>query len=199
MSLSTYADLQTAVSNWLKRSDLSSYTPDLILLGEKWIFRHARVREMESALSVAISSGTATVPADFIALKHARLSTSPATPLDFRPASWIYANNPNRSAGEIPKFIGVDGETFIFGPSPGAYTVQGIYYAEPTSIQSSANAVFVAYPDLYLFAALAEAEPFLKNDARVALWVAKRDGALIDINKQTKESRQGDAMSVRIG
>jgi hypothetical protein len=199
MSISNYAELQTAVSNWLKRSDLSSYTPDLILLGEKWIFRHARVREMETALSVNISSGVAAVPGDFIALKHARVSGTPATPLEIRPASWIYAAYPNRGEGALPQFIGVDGSSFIFGPAPGSYSVLGTYYASLTSIQSSANALFTACPDLYLFAALCEAEPFLKNDARVALWTAKRDATLMDINNQTKESRQGDAMAVRLG
>ncbi len=166
MSISTYAELQTAVSNWLHRADLAIYAPDLILMGEKWIFRHARTRHMETALSVAITSGVAPVPADFVALKHARVSASPSISLTIRPASWIYSQYPNRGAGSLPQFIGVEGSSFIFGPAPGGYTINGTYYARLTSIQSSANALFVANPDLYLFATLCEAEPFLKNDSR---------------------------------
>jgi hypothetical protein len=34
MSLSTYSDLQTQVANWLARSDLTAYIPDMITLFE---------------------------------------------------------------------------------------------------------------------------------------------------------------------
>lgn len=34
MAITTYAELQTAVGNWLHRSDVSTIIPDLIALGE---------------------------------------------------------------------------------------------------------------------------------------------------------------------
>ena len=198
MSISTYAELKTAVANWMHRDDLTSYVDDLILMGEKWIYRHARTRDMETALSVSTSNGVAAVPAGFVALKNARISASPSIPLRVRPATWIYSQYPNRSAGGLPAFIGVDGSNFIFGPSAGAYTINGTYYARLTSVQSSANALFTANPDLYLFAALAETESFVKNDTRVQLWISKRDAILRDVNNEDDESRQGDAMEVMV-
>ena len=199
MSITTYAELQTSVSNWLKRSDLTSMLPDLVLMGEKWIFRHARSRDMESALNVTTSNGVASLPSDFIALKSARVSASPSIPLSIRPASWIYSQYPNRGAGGLPAFIGVDGANFVFGPAAGSYTINGTYYARLTSIQTSANALFTNNPDLYLFATLAESEAFIKNDGRVALWTEKRNAILADINAEARESRQGDAMEVMVG
>jgi len=199
MAITNYAELQTAVSNWIARSDISTYAPDLIMLGEKWIFRHARTRDMESALSVTISSGVAAVPTNFVALKHARISGSPSRELKIRPASWIYSQYPNRSAGECPSFIAVEGGNFVFGPAAGDYTINGTYYARLASIASSVNALFTANPDLYLFSALAEAEAFIKNDPRVVLWTAKRDSILRDVNNEANESRQGDAMEVMVG
>ncbi len=186
----TYAELQTGVIDWLKRSDLASYVPDLILMGEKWIFRKARTRDMETALSVAISSGVAALPADFVELKHARINGTPATTLQPKASSWIYLRYPTRSADSTPKFIGIDGSNFIFGPYPDSnYTVVGIYYKRLLSIQSSANALYLANPDLYLFATLAEAEPFLKNDKRIALWMAKRDSILMEVNGEDDRAR----------
>ena len=200
MSISTLAELKTAVANWLHRSDLSSYSEDLILMGEKWIFRNVRAREMEdSTLSVATASGVAAIPSDFVGLKHARISGSPSTPLTIMPVTWIYSQYPNRSAGEKPSYIGVDATNFVFGPSAGAYTLNGTYYKRLTSIISSANTLFTTNPDLYLFAALAEAEPFLKNDKRVGLWMAKRDQIKNDINREAQGSRFGDAMAVQLG
>ena len=200
MTISTYAELQTSVASWLARSNLTSIIPDLIMVGEKWIFRKARARSMETALSVTITSGVAPVPSDFIALKHARIDASPAKHLRVRPATWIIENYPLRSSGGAPRFIGVDGTDFIFGPFPDSgYTVLGTYYAKPTVVSSSANALFTDNPDLYLFAALAEAAPYIKDDPRIALWVAKRDMILNDVNREAEEGRQDTAMETQLG
>lgn len=198
MAISTLAELKTAITNWTKRADLTSYTEDLIMVGEKWIFRNVRAREMETALSGTISSGVLAVPSGFRALKHARINQTPTVPLGIKSASWIYENYPNRSSTTTPKFIAVDGSNFIFGPNASALAVVGMYYGALTSVISSANALFTAHPDLYLFAALAETEPFLKNDKRVVLWTAKRDQAKDDINREAHQGRFGDAMAVSV-
>lgn len=196
MSISTLAELKTALNNWSKRSDLASYAEDLIMLGEKWIFRNVRAREMETALSGTIASGVLAVPTAFRALKHARIDASPNVVLQIKPAQWIYENYPTRSNGGTPKFIAVDGSNFIFGPYPSNLSVAGTYYAALTSVITSANALFLAHPDLYLFAALSELEPFLKNDKRVSLWMGKRDEIKNDINKEAMQGRYGDGMAV---
>lgn len=199
MSISTYAELQTAVSNWLKRADLTSYTADLIMLGETWIYRKARTRDMEAALSVAIASGVAALPSNFIALKNARISGNPDTPLVLRPAEWIYDAYPLRSATATPRYVAVEGSNLIFGPYPSsASTVVGTYYKTLGAVSASAHALFTNNPDLYLFAALAEAEAFIKNDVRIALWTARRDMILEDTNAQARESRFGSALETRV-
>lgn len=187
MAISTLAELKTAITNWAKRDDLSSYLDDLILMGEKWIFRHARTRDMEEPLSVTISSGVAALPADFVALKHAYIDGTPIEPLQAKASSWIYTRYPTRSSESKPKYIAVEGSNFIFGPYPdSAYTVAGQYYKRLTSVISSANALFTANPDLYLFAALSELEAFKKDDKRVELWMAKRNAILADVNNEDR-------------
>lgn len=174
MAITTYAELQTAVSDWLHRSDLTSIIPDLITLGEKRIFREVRVRVMESALSSTIASGVIAVPADYLELKSAYVDGSPTQQLQRATASQIYTQYPTRSSEAKPKKIAREGANFIFGPYPDStYTIKGIYYAAPTIVSSSANALFTANPDLYLFAALCEAAPYIGNDARIVLWEQK--------------------------
>lgn len=186
----TYAELKTSVSTWLHRADLTNYADDLILMGEKWIVRHARTRDMEAALSVVMSSGLAAIPTDYVELKYAYIDGTPVRKLDKKEPSWIVENYPTRSSTSKPSFIGRDGSNFMFGPFPDSdYTVKGIYYKRLTAVASSANALFTNNPDLYLFAALAEAEPFLKNDKRVELWIAKRDGILRDVNSEEMRER----------
>jgi len=203
MSLATYADLQNQTISFLHRANLldavaADNVPDLIRLGELWIFRNARTSDMEASLSVTISSGVATVPTDYAAMKHSRIDGSPSTPLRMRPAKWIYERYPLRSSDGKPFFIGRDGANFVFGPYPDSgYTVLGTYYAKPTSIQSSANALFTANPDLYLYAALAEAEGYTKNDKRIALWVAKRNEICKMANDETHEGEHDSPPDVQ--
>lgn len=205
MSLTTYANLQNQVKSFLHRASLldavgADNVPDLIRLGELWLFRKARAPEMEATLSGQIDgSGNLAVPSDYAALKHARLSASPTVPLKMRATRFILEYYPLRSAQGRPHFIGRDGSSFIFGPFPDStYTVNGVYYAKPTTIASSANSLFTANPDLYLYASLAEAEVYIKNDKRVGLWIGKRDSILKDINDEADEGRYDD-MAVEPG
>lgn len=198
-SITTYAQLKTAISSWTKRDDLTSYLDDIISMAELWIYRNARVREMEGTLSITIASSVGTVPSDFIAGKTPTVSVNGVVK-KLRPASadWILSQYPVRPSSEVPEFYAVQGSTMIFGPAAGSYTVGGTYYKNLGDVASSAHALFLAYPDLYLWASLAEASMFMKNDQRGALWTAKRDLVLEDINKQAKESRTGDGMAVQV-
>ncbi len=174
MAISSYAELQSAVINWLHRDGLTTYVPDFITIGEKRIFREVRCRVMETALTGTISSGAVAVPADYLALKYAYINSSPISKLTRASASQLLSKYPLRSADGKPVQIARDGTNFIFGPYPDSnYSILGIYYAKPTIVSSSANALFVANPDLYLFASLCEAAPFIKNDERIPVWEAK--------------------------
>jgi hypothetical protein len=113
-------------------------------------------------------------------------------------ASQIYADYPLRSSSGTPVSIAREGSNFIFGPYPSTTeTIGGIYYAKPTSIATSDNALFLANPDLYLFAALCEAAPYLKDDPRIVIWEAKFAQILEDIAKEdAAESASGGGMTV---
>lgn len=200
MSITNYAELQTAVQDWLHRSDLATITPDLIRLGELRIFREVRCRVMESALNGTIASGVLALPADYLDLKFAYVDGTPSQKLERSSASQIYEHYPYRNATGMPKAIAREGSNFIFGPYPdSAYTIKGIYYAKPTSIQTTANALFTANPDLYLFAALCEAAPYIQDDPRVQLWEGKYGSIKQQIAwEDSEEYGSGAGMAVRV-
>ena len=183
----TYAELQTAVKNWLKRgTELDTYLADIILAGEKRIFRKLRVRAMEEALSSAISSGTIALPTGYVGLKFAYIDGNPAQNLKRKSADWMYEKYPVRASSGKPKFIAREGATFIFGPYPDSgYTVKGSYYARPTAVATTVNSIFTDNPDLYLFAALAESSLFLgQDDNRPKIWEAKFNEILRDVQSE---------------
>lgn len=199
MSLNTYANLQTAIGDWLADSNLSSYLADFITLGEARLARDLRIRQMETALSGTISSGVLSVPSAFLELKHARIVQSTSRPLEPKDAQWIYRKYPLRSSHGTPQFIGVDGSSFVFGPYPDSnYTVAGIYYAKP-AVLSGTNTTNVwtdSTPDALLFACLIESAPFKGQDARMSVWQTKYDQIIDAYNRQQKrQARRGARVS----
>ena len=174
MAITTYAELQTSVKSWLHRADLDSIIPDFITLAEARIFREVRARSMETALSDTIASGVIALPTGYIELKYAYVNRTPVKTLKRREARFIYEKYPTRSGMGEPRYIAREASNFIFGPYPdSAYTITGVYYKNIGPLSSSAHALFTDNPDLYLWASLAEAEPYMKNDKRIMLWETK--------------------------
>ena len=49
--ISTYTDLQTAVAQWMHRTDLTALIPDFIALTEEKLNRYLRTKDNETTLS----------------------------------------------------------------------------------------------------------------------------------------------------
>ena len=203
MSITSYSELKTAVGNWLNRSDLTTYVPDLVMLGEKRIYRDLRIRAMETALNSAISSGVLALPSDYVELKFAYVDGSPTQILQRKTAEFIYTSYPTRSSDGKPHFIGREGSNFIFGPYPDStYTIKGIYYARLTALSDSntTNWFTTNAPDLLLFASLLEAEPFIKNDERMVLWQTKYDQIVSQVTAEDqREQYSGSSLRMTVG
>ena len=159
---------------------------------------------MENALSVTTSSGVATIPTSpvFVELKYAYVNNSPVVPLSVVPAEQIFEMFPNRTVAKAPQFIAVDGLNFIFGPYPtDGLTIKGTYYARLTAL-SSGNTTnwFTTYaPDLLLYGALLEAEPFLVGDSRIQTWNSLYQRAYDAVATEERRQRiSGGKLSTRI-
>jgi hypothetical protein len=199
-AITDYTTLKTEVAAWLNRSDLTNEIPGLVQLGELRVYRDLRVRQMETALSSAISSGVLAVPSGYAEMKFAYINGSPMVKLQRKDAEWIYYNYPTRSADGTPRFFAREGENFIFGPYPDSgYTVKGIYYKKLPALSGSntTNWLTTDVPDLILFASLCEAAPFLQDDSRVALWEKKYEQIRARVQRQDdQEEFSGSPMQV---
>ena len=78
MAIGTYSELQTAVANWLDRSDLSSRIPEFITLSEARINRLLRVRLMETVKVISLISGSKRypLPSDYLQLRTIQYDAS---------------------------------------------------------------------------------------------------------------------------
>jgi hypothetical protein len=191
--VTSYSTLLTAVSDYLARSDLSTFTPNFVQNFEERFYRDSEnwASWMESALSVSISSNVAAVPSDYLDLRIAYISGY--QPLKRVTLEQLYSRYP-RGAGTsgIAKFIARNATNFEFGPEGVSGTLAGTYLAKPTVLRSyttggadaAAHFLIVNAPDLLIYGALLEAEPFLKNDARLVTWKSAYDWALDSYRKR---------------
>jgi hypothetical protein len=131
--------------------------------------------------------------------KYLDVDGTPARKLEITSADQILKLYPTRSSDSKPYACAVDGSNLIFGPYPDSdYTIKGTYYARPDSIISTVDTFFTNNPDLYLWAAMAELEQFMKNDKRIEVWVAKRNAILADINNEAKGVSYSGTLAMRV-
>lgn len=196
MALSTYAQLKTAIADWLERSDLTERTVDFIALAESRLERVLRLRLMETDQAMVAIPGARTIalPADFrepVALWIERPGGRET--VRFADPAMIAVTG---GAGE-PRAWTIDGANLAFDrPCDRAYAFTlrmlgrlALSDAEPT------NAVLRDYPDLYLFGALVEAAPYLRDAELLSLFMARLEGALGEA--RAKEARHRSL--VRLG
>lgn len=190
MSLSTYADLKTSVANYLARTDLTDQIPDFIGLAERRIRREVRIREMSVSVELTATAGSnsLSLPADFLEARDFVVVGNPTQPMNYLSPSAL-SRNPLSSVSGKPKDYTILANEFQLSPSPDfAYTLNLLYYANPTFLSDSnqSNVFLVNVPDMLLYAALLEAEPYLMNDARLTTWVSMYERASASVDKSNE-------------
>ena len=201
MAIGTYAELQTAVANWLDRDDLTDRIPEFIALAEARFNRVLRLRSMETKQTASTAAGQRNyaLPADYIQMRNFQLNTSPLTVLSYVTPE-IYDRLWGGSTSGIPRFYTILSDEVSLGPIPGSVTtMEMLFYKRFTNLSTSnvRNWLLTYAPDVYLYASMLEAEPFIMNDARVPLWGQALDRAVSDLQEQeNKDRHSGSALRV---
>ena len=215
MAIGTYSELQTAVANWLDRDDLTLRIPEFIALSEARMNRTLRLAIMLNVDTTTLGGAAALVggtkdyslPSDYLQMVDFHLRTSPITTL-----SYITPENMNRmwagSQGGRPltytifsdNSSGTPIKKVKLGPTPDvAYDYSIMFYQKIAALStgSPTGQMLTNNPDVYLYGALLEAEPFLMNDQRVQLWATAFQESLRALQDQdNKDRHSGSAMRV---
>ena len=201
MAINTYGTLQTAVANWLDRDDLSSRIPELISLAEAIFNRTLRIRAMETTVSDNTPSGSKedALPTGYLQMREIHLETSPVVSLSYITPEIMYRIRAGSTNGR-PTSYTILGDNILFGPTPdGVYAYSMTYYKALAALSDAAptNWAILNAPDLYMYGALLQAEPFLMNDERVPLWERGFRQAISDLQEQdNKDRHSGSEMRV---
>ncbi len=164
MSLSTYAELQAGVANWLNRADLSSYIPDFIRMTENRLVHDIRIPTIEKvAFVVTDDVGHATLPSDFIEFKEVFWNGKPLSGI-----SLTMLRSQTSSSGN-PTSFAREASDVVFHPIPvmtATDRLKVIYYYKVPALSTTVttNDLLQTVPELYLYGSLIEAAKFLDSD-----------------------------------
>jgi hypothetical protein len=172
MSITTYAELQTAVADWLHRTDLTTKIPDFIALAESAMSARIKCRSMEarSTLTCTASSAYVTLPTDMIEMRRLTLSsTTPARQLKYVTPDEITSDYPYGTTGEPYVFTVIAGQVQLAPIPDSAYTLELTYLQRIPALSDSntTNWLLTAYPTVYLYGSLLQAQPYMADDARL--------------------------------
>jgi hypothetical protein len=173
MSISTYAELQTAVANWLARDDLTTYIPDFVTLFEASAARKLRVRVATTSASLTPSSGIATYPSDTLGIIRVTWTGTPRRDLSYVNPVYFEGLYGGRESA-TPLNYTVEGTSLKVGPLDDT-ALDVVYYQRTPALSGTLNQIFQRHPDLYLFGTLVEAAAFAKDAETAVLWKARRD------------------------
>lgn len=188
MSLDTYGNLKASVTTWLRRADVSAQVPDFITMAEAQMNRRLRCKSMMARATLTISGQLTPAPADFAAPRSLRL----VGVNDNATLSWVsdeqmdgLLDGADYTSGQ-PVHYTLEGTNFRFSPDPGTtgYTASLSYYARIPALSDSntTNWLLAAHPDAYLYGAMVQSAPYLKNDDRLQTWAGIFEAILADIN-----------------
>lgn len=167
MALDSYANLKTAVADWLNKTSLTNIdakAADFITLFEAQANRELDTREMKRTITVTINDEEMALPCDFAGVQSFRIEGSPAQPLDYaKPEEFDDAFG----TGKPTRYTITD--VFTFDPVPDAeYEARLRYRKRIPALSSSCttNWLLRKHPDAYLYGALSQALIYFRDDDR---------------------------------
>lgn len=190
MAITNLDELSAAVANWMERADLGPRIPEFIALAESRINRllDAMLLEADVALAgvagsrfIPLPAGVDQVKAFWIVRPGGRAPLAQANPDTLATDS---------APGE-PLQWAIDGPSIAFErPCAAAYAFQArIEGLLALTTSTPVNGVLTRWPDIYLFGVLAEAAPYMLDDERLAVFDAKFEKAIREVNRSERRKR----------
>jgi len=203
MAITTYAELQTSIANWLNRDDLTSVIPDFISLTEAGINRDLRHYRMINRVDATLDSRYVQMPTDWMETVRFSITSGNTYKIELvsRDDMLEYRQNTADVSGR-PRFYANIGDTIEVFPTPDAeYQMQLQYYAKTPALSNTntANWLLTAAPDIYLYGALVQSAPYLNDDARIQTWAALYQSVLDSLQKASDDTRfAGSGLRMRV-
>lgn len=212
MAITTYAELKTAIANWIERSDLTSRIPEFIALaqskmyrgvmnldGRTWRIPPLRVRDMITTANITITDGAGTLPSGW--LESVRLWPGGSFEPDMEyiaPQDFYKLSGAHETSGTITGYT-LEGSTIRTLPAV-SDTIASAHYAAFTAMSADSDVdwVLTNAPHVYLNGALAEAWGYIGDDGQQMKWDGQFAAGIHALNAQYGQAqRSGSALIAR--
>ena len=199
MTITNFGTLKTAIADTLNREDLASVIPQFVSLAQAQLIRSHR---QITRGSLTIDAQFEALPADWLETIRITMDASP-----IRALTQISMDDLTRyrtaidNTTDAPVYFSHNGTDIELFPTPStSYTGEITYYAKVTALSADAdtNWLLTNNPDVYLYGALVHTAPYLKDDARIALWAGLLAQAMSEIEDETAAARFGSPLRMRM-
>ena len=179
MQYPSYPAFRTAFLTMMDGDDVSqssiatSTLDQIIAAGEQRIYRDIRSSVQDVALTLTVTGNAAPLPADLLELKSVYFPTFAAVIYAPYEAVQSMIQLGGNQSTQHPCYYAQQGESLIFFPAQADGTViSGRYIKRFPDISTglTGNLFFARYPDVFLYAALAESGPFIGEQSRLPEW-----------------------------
>ena len=183
----TYNSLTSTVLQYLERSDAAvvNAIPTFITLCEFEIAQNIKTLGQMEVVDSTMQIGNPVIPKPARWRKTTSMTLSNSgskQPMLVRKLEYLNNYAQDVTATGTPLYYAdYDYDNWLVAPTPNqAYAFEALCYTrlEPLSSSHQTNWLTVNAPNAMLFGTLKQTAPFLKNDARLALWKSMFDEAL---------------------
>jgi hypothetical protein len=186
MAITTYSELQSAVADWLNRSDLTARIPDFITLAETRINRDLRAREQQVIATANVDTPFFAIPGDFLEFKSFRIADTGGNAFELMLATpeQISEALTESSVSSTPQFVTIIGDQFQLWPAPDQMYVGSLAYVRKVPALSDAaptNWLLTDAPDVYLYGSLMSAGPFLRDNEALVTFKTLFDKPVVGV------------------
>jgi hypothetical protein len=198
MSLTTYLGLKDSIESWSHRNDVANRLDDFIDLAESEMYRHLRIRDMETRTTATTSGRYLALPTGFLEMRRVRLiSGAQYFELLYSTPEGMYIS---QDSG-IPGVYTITSQLEFDRSPDSAYTIEYQYYASLSALSagSPTNAILTRFPNIYLFGSLWALYLWALQEDKAEYYYGMFMQAIQTANREDSKGRHGPAPAMRYG
>ena len=201
----TYDGLTSLVLQYLERSDTAvvNFIPTAIMLAEFEIAQDIKTLGQMIVVESTMTAGNPVIAKPALWRKTVSMTLVDANgdkkPIYLRKLEYLNSYAPDVTATDQPLYYAdYDYEHWFVAPTPSAnFAFEALCYTRLTPLSSSNQTNWLTQnaPNALLFGTLKQTAPFLKDDARLAVWSQMFDASMAAL-KAEDQLRIGDRQAV---
>lgn len=191
MAISNYSELQTAITDWMDRSDISGSATDFITLGEARLNRllepvatTATLAGVVSSAQIDISSLSITEPQNLYVTDNGQ---------EYFVTPKALGTFPVDDETGLPSIWAIEGDYIKFDrPCDETYSFRFIYQGKlALSVSAPTNEFLTNSPDLYMAASIVWGCVYIKDIPNAAMWKQMLDEFTAEVKSDNAQKKRG--------